>query len=107
MLGTGVGLHWIPFVLSLIASPLSISIPPPLPPPRCQGDLFDEMKRSAGRMQEGELLGAVLLPMMGALLHMHQQGFIHRDIKPENTLFAAGRVLKLAGGGSGCGLVSG
>lgn len=39
----------------------------------------------------------VLVPMMRALLHMHERGFIHRDIKPENTLFAAGKVLKLAG----------
>jgi serine/threonine protein kinase len=37
--------------------------------------------------------------MMRALLHMHERGFIHRDIKPENTLFAAGKVLKLAGAG--------
>jgi tRNA A-37 threonylcarbamoyl transferase component Bud32 len=63
-----------------------------------QGDLFDEMKRTLGRMPEHQLVTAVLLPMMSALLAMHSAGFIHRDIKPENTLFAAGRVLKLAGG---------
>eukprot|EP00775_Hariotina_reticulata_P007067 gene7067-7280_t len=60
------------------------------------GDLFDEMKRTLGRMPEHQLVTAVLLPMMSALLAMHSAGFIHRDIKPENTLFAAGRVLKLA-----------
>ena len=54
------------------------------------------MKRSLGRMPERELVSAVLLPLMSALLHMHERGLIHRDIKPENTLFAAGRVLKLA-----------
>lgn len=63
-----------------------------------QGDLFDEMKRTLGRMPEAQLVTSVLLPMMSALLAMHSAGFIHRDIKPENTLFAAGRVLKLAGG---------
>jgi serine/threonine protein kinase len=63
-----------------------------------QGDLFDEMKRTLGRMPEAQLVTSVLLPMMSALLAMHSLGFIHRDIKPENTLFAAGRVLKLAGG---------
>jgi hypothetical protein len=63
-----------------------------------QGDLFDEMKRSMGRMPESQLVTSVLLPMMSALLAMHAAGFIHRDIKPENTLFAANRVLKLAGG---------
>jgi serine/threonine protein kinase len=62
-----------------------------------QGDLFDEMKRTLGRMPEAQLVTSVLLPMMSALLAMHSLGFIHRDIKPENTLFAAGRVLKLAG----------
>lgn len=62
-----------------------------------QGDLFDEMKRSMGRMPESQLVTSVLLPMMSALLAMHAAGFIHRDIKPENTLFAANRVLKLAG----------
>jgi hypothetical protein len=62
-----------------------------------QGDLFDEMKRTQGRMPEAQLVTSVLLPMMSALLAMHSLGFIHRDIKPENTLFAAGRVLKLAG----------
>lgn len=56
------------------------------------------MKRTMGRMPEAQLVTTVLLPMMSALLAMHSQGFIHRDIKPENTLFAAGRVLKLAGG---------
>lgn len=63
-----------------------------------QGDLFDEMKRSLGRMPESQLVTSVLLPMMSALLALHAAGFIHRDIKPENTLFAANRVLKLAGG---------
>jgi serine/threonine protein kinase len=62
-----------------------------------QGDLFDEMKRTLGRMPEAQLVTSVLLPMMSALLAMHSLGFIHRDIKPENTLFAAGRMLKLAG----------
>jgi hypothetical protein len=62
-----------------------------------QGDLFDEMKRSLGRMPESQLVTSVLLPMMSALLALHAAGFIHRDIKPENTLFAANRVLKLAG----------
>eukprot|EP00882_Tetradesmus_deserticola_P025483 GHRQ01027997.1.p1 GENE.GHRQ01027997.1~~GHRQ01027997.1.p1 ORF type:complete len:309 (+),score=110.36 GHRQ01027997.1:200-1126(+) len=60
------------------------------------GDLFDEMKRTLGRMPEAQLVTSVLLPMMSALLAMHSLGFIHRDVKPENTLFAAGRVLKLA-----------
>jgi hypothetical protein len=55
------------------------------------------MKRSMGRMPESQLVTSVLLPMMSALLAMHAAGFIHRDIKPENTLFAANRVLKLAG----------
>ncbi len=59
--------------------------------------MFDEMKRSMGRMPESQLVTSVLLPMMSALLAMHAAGFIHRDIKPENTLFAANRVLKLAG----------
>jgi aurora kinase len=67
-----------------------------------QGDLFDEMKRTLGRMPEAQLVTSVLLPMMSALLAMHSLGFIHRDIKPENTLFAAGRVLKLAGGRCSC-----
>ena len=48
-------------------------------------------------MPEADLVSLVLLPMMSALLHVHQKGFIHRDIKPENTLFGSGRVLKLAG----------
>lgn len=48
-------------------------------------------------MPEAQLVTSVLLPMMSALLAMHAAGFIHRDIKPENTLFAANRVLKLAG----------
>jgi serine/threonine protein kinase len=55
------------------------------------------MKRALGRMPEAQLVTSVLLPMMSALLAMHAAGFIHRDIKPENTLFAANRVLKLAG----------
>lgn len=74
----------------------SLPLLPLLPSP--QGDLFDEMKRSMGRMPESQLVTSVLLPMMSALLAMHAAGFIHRDIKPENTLFAANRVLKLAGG---------
>jgi hypothetical protein len=48
-------------------------------------------------MPESQLVTSVLLPMMSALLALHAAGFIHRDIKPENTLFAANRVLKLAG----------
>lgn len=55
-----------------------------------------------GRMPESQLVTSVLLPMMSALLAMHVSGFIHRDIKPENTLFAANRVLKLAGGLGAC-----
>jgi len=62
------------------------------------------MKRTLGRMPELELVTKVLVPMMRALLHMHERGFIHRDIKPENTLFAAGKVLKLAGEGVGVGV---
>ncbi len=48
-------------------------------------------------MSETQLVTGVLLPLMSALLCLHGAGYIHRDIKPENTLFAAGRVLKLAG----------
>lgn len=71
-------------------------------PLTAQGDLFDAVKRSGGRMPEAALVQQVLYPYLCSLLYLHSRGIIHRDIKPENTVFTREMVLKITGKG-GCG----
>lgn len=47
-----------------------------------QGNLVQRLARRCGRLDEGEAVALVLVPLLGALAHLHRQGVVHRDIKP-------------------------
>ncbi|EFJ51811.1 hypothetical protein VOLCADRAFT_87364, partial [Volvox carteri f. nagariensis] len=52
-------------------------------------------RKLGGRMSEFQAMHLVLLPLLGVLSHLHEQGIVHRDIKPENLLFTESWQLKL------------
>jgi aurora kinase, other len=61
-----------------------------------QGDLFDLLRNTGGRMKEGDVAKRILCPFMAGLAYLHSLHIIHRDIKLENTLFSADGTLKIA-----------
>lgn len=61
-----------------------------------QGDLFDMLRHSGGRMREKDVTRHILAPFMTGLAFIHSHSIIHRDIKLENTLFSADGTLKIA-----------
>jgi len=61
-----------------------------------RGDLFTELKRRGGQLNEKIVVKFVLHPFLSVLSFLHSKGIVHRDIKPENILFSQSRVLKVA-----------
>ncbi|EFJ51683.1 aurora like protein kinase [Volvox carteri f. nagariensis] len=59
------------------------------------GSLERVRRKLGGRMSEFQAMHLVLLPLLGVLSHLHEQGIVHRDIKPENLLFTESWQLKL------------
>lgn len=63
---------------------------------RVQGDLFDLLRASGGRMKESHVATRIMQPFMSGLFYLHARHIIHRDIKLENTLFDSEGGLKVA-----------
>ncbi|KAG2439374.1 hypothetical protein HXX76_004731 [Chlamydomonas incerta] len=61
-----------------------------------KGDVFTEVERRGGQLDEAETVRSVVYPFLSALDYLHSRCIIHRDIKPENLLFTATGVLKVA-----------
>ncbi|KAG2453438.1 hypothetical protein HYH02_001661 [Chlamydomonas schloesseri] len=61
-----------------------------------KGDVFTEVERRGGQLDEAETVRTVVYPFLSALDYLHSRCIIHRDIKPENLLFTATGVLKVA-----------
>lgn len=66
-----------------------------------RGDLFTELKRRGGQLNEKIVVKFVLHPFLSVLSFLHSKGIVHRDIKPENILFSQSRVLKARGARQG------
>ena len=63
------------------------------------GDVFNWLQHKVENAKidnEGFAVRGLFLPVMRALLHLHERGYIHRDIKPENLLIASDGTVKLA-----------
>ncbi|KXZ46041.1 hypothetical protein GPECTOR_47g316 [Gonium pectorale] len=61
-----------------------------------RGDLFGVHRSLPNlRLEEREVTGLVLRPLLDALTYLHRRGICHRDIKPENVFFTADWRLKL------------
>jgi len=61
-----------------------------------RGDLFSELKKRGGQLNEKIVVRFVLKPFLSVLAYLHQRGVVHRDIKPENILYSQSRTLKIA-----------
>ncbi|GAX79690.1 hypothetical protein CEUSTIGMA_g7131.t1 [Chlamydomonas eustigma] len=59
------------------------------------GDLFQYLKSGCGRLSEGKTKRMILIPVLEALLYLHEQGVIHRDVKPENIFITSDASIKL------------
>lgn len=60
-----------------------------------KGDLFKELLRKGGTMEESRVCTEVVVPLLLTLQHLHNLHVVHRDIKPENIFFTAENELKL------------
>eukprot|EP00191_Tetraselmis_sp_GSL018_P005909 CAMPEP_0177614348 /NCGR_PEP_ID=MMETSP0419_2-20121207/22639_1 /TAXON_ID=582737 /ORGANISM="Tetraselmis sp., Strain GSL018" /LENGTH=525 /DNA_ID=CAMNT_0019111463 /DNA_START=896 /DNA_END=2474 /DNA_ORIENTATION=- len=60
-----------------------------------RGDLFKELERKGGTMEESRVCMEVAVPLLLTLRHLHQRAIVHRDIKPENIFFTGNNELKL------------
>ncbi|WP_438347740.1 serine/threonine protein kinase [Paenibacillus sp. FA6] len=52
----------------------------------CRGITLDRIVRKNPQGMNAGFLSTFMLPLIGALEHIHQQGYIHRDIKPANIM---------------------
>lgn len=58
-----------------------------------RGDLFSELKRRGGQLNEKIVVKFVLHPFLSVLAFLHSKGIVHRDIKPENVLLRCSHIL--------------
>ncbi|KXZ50269.1 hypothetical protein GPECTOR_17g908 [Gonium pectorale] len=61
-----------------------------------RGDLHRLHTAMDRPLNEEQLRGAVLEPLLDALSYLHTRGICHRDIKPENLLYASDWALRVA-----------
>mmetsp|Transcript_9745 Transcript_9745/g.27861 ORF Transcript_9745/g.27861 Transcript_9745/m.27861 type:complete len:729 (-) Transcript_9745:367-2553(-) len=60
-----------------------------------RGDLFKELIRKGGTMEESRVCTEVVVPLLLTLQYLHSRRIVHRDIKPENIFFTHSDELKL------------
>ncbi|OAB45545.1 hypothetical protein PGLA_04330 [Paenibacillus glacialis] len=66
----------------------------------CHGITLDSVVRKNQLRINADFLRTSMLPLIGALEHIHQQGYVHRDIKPANILIGKDGKSKLIDFGS-------
>ncbi|HEY2492959.1 MAG TPA: serine/threonine-protein kinase [Paenibacillus sp.] len=66
----------------------------------CRGITLDRVVRKNGQSMNANFLRTSMLPLIGAMEHIHQQGFVHRDIKPANIIIGEDGRSKLIDFGS-------
>ncbi|MGF7046957.1 serine/threonine protein kinase [Paenibacillus sp. DS2015] len=66
----------------------------------CSGITLDQVVRKNDKVMNADFLRTSMLPLIGAMEHIHQQGFVHRDIRPANIIIGEDGRSKLIDFGS-------
>ena len=51
------------------------------------GDLYEKLTKEKSDGMDEKEASAIILKVIKALIHCHEQDIMHRDLKPENIIF--------------------